>query len=43
MEEELNRLEAADITEPVTHSDWAAPVVPMVKGDGSFVCVEIIS
>ena len=31
----LNRLEAADITEPVTHSDLAAPVVPMVKGDGS--------
>ena len=35
MEEELKRLEAAGIIEPVTHSDWAAPVVPVVKGDGS--------
>ena len=35
MEEELERLEAAGIIEPVTHSDWAAPVVPVVKGDGS--------
>ena len=33
MEEELERLEAAGIIEPVTHSDWAAPVVPVVKGD----------
>ena len=35
VEEELKRLEAAGIIEPVTHSDWAAPVVPVVKGDGS--------
>ena len=34
--EELKRLEAAGITEPVTHSDRSTPVVPVVvKGDGS--------
>ena len=35
MEEELKRFEAAGIIEPVIHSDWAALVVPVVKGDGS--------
>eukprot|EP00731_Ephydatia_muelleri_P003073 Em0001g3073a len=34
LEEELKRLETAGIIEPVSHSDWAAPVVPVVKGDG---------
>ena len=31
VEEELKRLEATGIIEPVAHSDWAAPVVPVVK------------
>ena len=36
--EELKRLEAAGITEPVTHSDRSTPVVPVVvKGDGSIL------
>ena len=35
VEEELKRLETAGIIEPVSYSDWAAPVVPVVKGDGN--------
>ena len=35
VEEELNRLEQAKIIEPVRHSQWAAPVVPGIKTDGS--------
>ena len=35
VEEELVRLEREGILEPVTHSEWAAPVVPLVKQDGS--------
>eukprot|EP00731_Ephydatia_muelleri_P017649 Em0010g747a len=35
VEEELKRLETAGIIEPVSHSDWVAPVVPVVKGDGN--------
>ena len=31
---ELDRLERAGILERVTSSDWAAPVVPVPKGDG---------
>ena len=31
---ELDRLEKAGILEKVTSSDWAAPVVPVPKGDG---------
>ena len=34
MELELDRLESAGIIEKVEHSDWAAPVVPIPKGDG---------
>ena len=44
VEEELKRLEAAGILEPVTHSDWAAVVVPVVKGDGGIrLCGDYIS
>ena len=32
---ELERLEAAGVIEPVQFSDWAAPIVPMLKQDGS--------
>ena len=32
---ELERLEAAGVIEPIQFSDWAAPIVPMLKQDGS--------
>eukprot|EP00731_Ephydatia_muelleri_P012033 Em0006g927a len=35
IEEEINKLEKAGIIEPVAPSEWAAPVVPLVKQDGS--------
>ena len=34
IEAELDRLERAGVVEKVTHSKWAAPVVPVPKGDG---------
>ena len=35
---ELDRLEKAGILEKVTHSDWAAPIVPVPEKDG---CIRI--
>ena len=37
VEQELSRLEqlAIGIISPVQHSQWAAPIVPVVKKDGS--------
>ncbi|GFW10464.1 uncharacterized protein K02A2.6 [Trichonephila clavipes] len=35
IETELNRLVAEDIIEPVTYSDWATPVVPVIKQNGN--------
>lgn len=35
VEEELERLEKENIISPVKHSEWAAPVVPVVKRDGT--------
>ena len=35
VEIELKRLEEANIISPVKHSDWAAPIVPVVKKDQS--------
>ena len=32
---ELDRLEAAGILKKVNHSDWAAPIVPVPKKDGT--------
>ena len=34
MEEELERLQALGVIWPVQFSDWAAPVVPVMKSDG---------
>ena len=34
IEKELDRLEAKGILEKVTHSEWAAPVVPVPKAEG---------
>ncbi len=38
LEQELERLEREGIISPVQFSEWAAPIVPVVKSDGS-VCV----
>ena len=35
MEEELDRLQKQGIIKPVDFSDWAAPIVPVLKKDGS--------
>ncbi|BHF76352.1 hypothetical protein SprV_0501945000 [Sparganum proliferum] len=35
VEEELDRLQKADIIDPVQYSEWAAPIVPVLKSDGS--------
>ena len=32
---ELERLEKTGVIEPVQHADWAAPIVPVLKQDGS--------
>ena len=37
VEKELDRLEEEGIIEPVTFSDWAAPIVPVLKADKSSV------
>lgn len=34
MEQELEKLERQGIIEPVSYSDWAAPLVPVPKTDG---------
>ncbi|XP_061774106.1 uncharacterized protein K02A2.6-like [Nerophis ophidion] len=34
VEKELQRLEKEGVISPVKHSDWAAPVVPVLKRDG---------
>ena len=35
IDKELERLEAQGVIEPVLSSEWATPIVPIVKGDGS--------
>ena len=39
VEEELNRLVREGILEPVEMSDWASPIVPVLKSDGKSVHV----
>ena len=34
-ETELDRLVNEGLFEPLAHSDWAAPIVPVIKPDGS--------
>ena len=38
VEKELDRLLALGVIEPLEFSDWAAPIVPVLKGDG---CIRI--
>ena len=39
IEKELERLEREGVIEKVEHSEWAAPIVPVPKGDGQIrVC-----
>ncbi|GBL76949.1 Uncharacterized protein K02A2.6 [Araneus ventricosus] len=41
VENEINRLEKEGIIEKVEHSEWATPVVPVVKPDGSIrLCAD---
>ena len=35
IEKELDRLEQDGVIEPVTFSEWAAPIVPVLKKDGT--------
>ena len=35
MEQELERLESQDVITPIRFSEWATPIVPVVKNDGT--------
>ena len=43
VERELEQLETNGVIRRVVHSDWAAPIVPVVKSSGSYVCVATTS
>ena len=38
VEKELEHLVTEGILKPISHSEWAAPIVPIIKPDNS-VCV----
>ena len=41
VEAELDRFENCCVIEPVSYSEWAAPIVPVVKQDGSIrICSD---
>ena len=40
LDRELDQLEAARVIEKVTNSDWAAPIVAILKNDGCLASVE---
>ena len=35
VEQELDRLHESGVIEPVEYAEWAAPIVPVIKSDGS--------
>ena len=35
VEQELDHLEKSGVIEPIQFSDWAAPIIPVVKSNGS--------
>ena len=39
VEQELNILQTAGIIEPISFSEWAAPVVPVLKCDKQSICL----
>ena len=43
VEKELDRLQSEGIISPVEFTEWAAPIVPVVKQDGSVRIVVTIS
>ena len=38
VEQELDRLHESEVIKPVEYAEWAAPIVPVIKSDGS-VCI----
>ena len=42
VEKELDRLREDGIIQPVQFSDWAAPIVPVMKGDGNVRCAYLL-
>ena len=43
VEQELDRLVQTNVMEPVRYSDWATPIVPVLKADGKYGCAVTTS